>query len=400
MERECNRGKFQDGKVPFHIFFHKIAWNRDRGRGSVAIIFFVFFLNILLSGCNNGKEEQTLKRPLVSGIETQEIKPTQVNSFYETSGTVRARTVSIVASRVMGVITAAKAQEGDPVNAGDVLAVVDNRDAVQRLAAAEAAVNETQNSREMAAERRSLADVTYERYKNLYDEKVVSRQEFDQIEMQKKVSDAEYARINRMLERTKANLEEVRVNYGFYQIRAPISGVVTEKKIETGSMAAPGMHLYTVEDTSQFKIEAAVDEGLAGKVFRDMTIPVIFDQTGEQTHGRVTKVVPFVDPGSRTFSVEITLHNAHSLKSGSYGKVLIPTGKKIALLVPDQAIVERGQLTGVFIVDNRDIIAYRLIKTGKTYGNRTEVLSGLREGDKVIVSGVEKAVDGGLAENK
>lgn len=399
MERERNRGKFQDGKIPFHIFFHKTTWNRGRRRGAAAILF-VFFLNILLPGCNNDKEEQTLKRPIVSNVETQEIKPTQVDSLYETSGTVRAKTVSIVASRIMGVITAVKAQEGDPVNAGDILAVVDNRDAAQRLAAAEAAVNEAQNSREMAAQRRSLADITYKRYKNLYDEKVVSRQEFDQIEMQKKVSDAEYARINRMLERTKANLEEVRVTYGFYQIRSPISGVVTEKKIETGSMAVPGMHLYTVEDTSQFKIETAVDEGLAGKIFRDMTVPVVFNQTGEQTHGRVTKVVPFVDPGSRTFSVEITLHNIHSLKSGSYGKVLIPTGKKDALLVPDQAIAERGQLTGVFIVDNRGIIAYRLIKTGKEYGGRTEVLSGLREGDRVIVSGVEKAVDGGLVENK
>jgi RND family efflux transporter MFP subunit len=151
---------------------------------------------------------------------------------------------------------------------------------------------------------------------------------------------------------------------------------------------------------SQFKVETAIDEGLSGKIVRDMTVRVVFDRTGEQVDGKVTKVVPFVDPGSRTFPVEIAIRNTRSLKSGSYAKVLIPLGKKDTLLVPDKSIVERGQLTGVFVVDGQGIITYRLIKTGKTYSGQTEVLSGLTKGDKVIISGIEKAVDGGAVKDK
>lgn len=398
MERKRNLQNTRDKKISFRSLRYETTCS-VRGRYA-AIVIFVFSISVLLVGCHSGKKEQIRKRPVVKGIEIQVIKPTRVDSLYETSGTIRAKTVSAIASRIMGAVISVRAQEGDHVKTGDILAVIDSRDAVQRMVAAEAAVSEARHSREAASEQRSLADITFRRYKNLYDEKVISRQEFDQIEMQKKVSDAEYARMNQMLERARANFEETRVNYGFSQIKTPISGVVTEKKIDVGTMATPGMHLYTVEDVSQFKIETVIDEGLSGKVVRDMTVRVIFDRNDEQVDGRVTKVVPFVDPGSRTFPVEITFHNIRSLKSGSYAKVLIPLGKKDTLLVPDKSIVKRGQLTGVFVVDGQGIIAYRLIKAGKTYGGRTEVLSGLTAGDKIIVSGIEKAVDGGVVEGK
>ena len=166
----------------------------------------------------------------------------------------------------MGAVTSVRVKEGDKVTAGDILMTIDNSDTAQRVTAAEAAFKEAQSARQAAAAQRSLAEVTYRRFKNLYDEKVISRQEFDQIEMQKKVSDTEFNRMSQGVERARANLEEARVYHGFTQVKAPISGIVTEKKIEAGSLATPGMPLYTVEDTSQFKIEAAIDEGLMKKV--------------------------------------------------------------------------------------------------------------------------------------
>ena len=106
---------------------------------------------------------------------------------------------------------------------------IDNRDTAQRVAAAEAAFNEAQNARQVAEEQRSLAEVTYARFKNLYNDKVISRQEFDQIETQKKVSDAEFNRMTQAVERARANLDEARL-YQITQVRAPLSGIVTEKK--------------------------------------------------------------------------------------------------------------------------------------------------------------------------
>jgi RND family efflux transporter MFP subunit len=354
---------------------------------------FIFIL--LLTGCGSSKNETPVKREIVSGVTVMKVNPAQVDDYFETSGTVRAKTVSIVASRVMGTITSVKVKEGDRVTAGDIVMTIDNRDTAQRVAATEAALNEAQSAQAASGGQRSLAEVTYSRYKNLYNEKVISRQEFDQIEMQKKVSDAEFDRVSQGVERARANLEEARVYHGFTQVRAPISGIVTEKKIEAGSLASPGMPLCTVEDTSQLKIEAAIDESLMNKVSPGMPAYVLFDKREEKVNARIVKVVPSIDPASRTFLIEIALQD-RSLRTGSYGKVLIPQGKKESLLIPAGAIVERGQLTGVFVVDEKGIIAYRLIKTGRVYDRLAEVLSGLSKGESIVVSGMEKAIDGGI----
>jgi RND family efflux transporter MFP subunit len=358
----------------------------------LTITCFIFIL--VLAGCGS-KKEPPIKREAISGVTVMKIDPTTVDAYYETSGTVRAKTSSIVASRVTGTITSIRVKEGDRVAAGDVLALIDDRDAAQRVAAAEAAANEAQSSRIAAGEQRSLAEVTHGRYKNLYNEKVISRQEFDQIEMQKKVADAEYNRVSQAVERTNAYLQEARVQHAFTKITAPVSGVVAEKKIEAGSMAVPGMHLFTIEDTSQFKIEAAIDESLIKKVSPGMPAYILFDKTSEKLNGRIVKVVPSIDPASRTFLIEIALQD-RLLRSGSYGKVLVPQGKKESLLIPAVAIVERGQLTGVFVVDDKMIVTYRLIKTGRVYDKLAEVLSGLSKGESIIVSGMEKAIDGGI----
>ncbi len=345
--------------------------------------YLLIFSLLLLFGCKDKVKPGTaeVKRQAVTGVTLAEVHPAQVDEYYETSGTVRAKTISVIASRVMGTVTSVKVKEGDRVHAGQVLMTIDDRDVAQRVKAAEKAV-------EAAKQNKSLMDITYQRYKNLHDEKAISQQEIDQIETQKKVSDMEY-------ERAKAMLAEAQIYHGFTRISAPTSGVVTEKKIELGSMAVPGIPILTVEDNSYFRIEANVDERLSGKLKIGMPVDVIIDSIGQQAKGRITEIIPAVDPMSRTFLIKIDL-KMPSLKTGLYGKVLIPEGKREAILVPQKAIVEKGQLVGVYVVDDKGVITYRLIKAGKKYGEQIEVLSGLNGGEKIIVDGVEKAVDGGI----
>jgi multidrug efflux pump subunit AcrA (membrane-fusion protein) len=112
-------------------------------------------------------------------------------------------------------------------------------------------------------------------------------------------------------------------------------------------------------------------------------------------NGQISEVVPSVDPSTRTFVVKITVSGA-GLKTGLYARVRIPTGKREALTVPASSIVEKGQLTGVYAVDTKDIVSYRLLRIGKNFGDSVEVLSGLVPGDRIIVAGLERAVDGGI----
>lgn len=365
---------------------NKKAGSKQYAVRTIIFIFCCLLLSaysLLLMGCKDkvkpGSAE--VKRQTITGVTLSEIHPVEVDEYYETSGTVRAKTISVIASRLMGTITSIKAKEGDRVHAGQVIMTIDDRDVAQRVKAAEKAV-------EAAKQNKSLMDITYQRYKNLHDEKAISQQEIDQIETQKKVSDMEY-------ERAMAMLAEAQVQHGFTRITAPTSGVITEKKIELGSMAVPGAPLLTIEDNSYFRIEANVDERLSGKLKVGMPVDVIIDSIGQQAKGRISEIIPAVDPMSRTFLIKIDL-KMPLLKTGLYGKVLIPEGKKETILVPQKAIVEKGQLVGVYVVDNKGIITYRLIKAGKKYGEQIEILSGLSGGEKIIVDGVEKAVDGGI----
>jgi RND family efflux transporter MFP subunit len=335
------------------------------------------------------------KRKEVSGVTVTTAAASSVDALYEASGTVKAKNVGVISSRLMGTVRKVVVKEGDRVKAGDVLVYIDDSDVAQKRAAAEAGYKEAQKALEVARNNRSLADVTWQRYSKLFEEKVISRQEFDQIETGKKVADNEYERAQQTVERARATQEEARVYHGFTRIKAPYPGVVTAKKIDEGSMANPGIVLLVVEDTSQFKIEVPVDEKLYGNLSVGMEVNVFLDSLNETRRGSVSRIAPAVDPATRTFNMEVLISGA-GLKSGLFAKVFVPGGKKEAILVPGKAIVHKGQLTGVYSVDDKNVIAYRLVRTGRPYGERVEVLSGLKRDDRIIVDGIEKAVDGGM----
>jgi hypothetical protein len=98
---------------------------------------------------------------------------------------------------------------------------------------------------------------------------------------------------------------------------------------------------------------------------------------------------------SRTFIVKVALSGT-GLKSGLYAKVRLPTGSRDVLTIPATAVVEKGQLTGVYTIDPKGVISYRLVRLGKHFGSYIEILSGLNAGEQAIITGTDKAVDGGM----
>jgi len=126
-------------------------------------------------------------------------------------------------------------------------------------------------------------------------------------------------------------------------------------------------------------------------------VEVTIDAQRRRLDGTVRDILPDISPSSRSFIVKIELPDKE-LRSGLYVQVKIPVGKKEVLLVPAGAIIRKGQLTGVYVVDAKGIITYRLIKEGRKSAQGTEVLSGLSPHERIITSGIEKAVDGGIIE--
>jgi len=176
---------------------------------------------------------------------------------------------------------------------------------------------------------------------------------------------------------------------------SPINGVVTAKRVEPGNMASPGMPLIVIDDDSGFRAEASFDESMLAEVKPGNKVKVEVPSLNARIEGTVVEVLPAIDPGSRTFIAKINIQ-AKGLRSGQYAKVLVSSGTRSALTMPTSALVERGQLLGVYAVGDDNVITYRLVKTGRNYGTEVEVVSGLRPGDRVIVSGTSRAADGAL----
>jgi RND family efflux transporter MFP subunit len=231
----------------------------------------------------------------------------------------------------------------------------------------------------------------------MYEEQAISLQEMDQFETQKRMAELEYERVQEMVNRAAAGLSEAKIYLGFTSVTAPVNGVVTEKKTEVGSMAVPGVPLLTVENSAAFHAEVAIDENLSGKLKPGTPVLVSIESINRRIPGKITEILPSVDPLSRTFMAKVSV-SGPGLRSGLYAKVRIARGKKETILAPKAAVVEKGQLTGVYAVDGQGVVTYRLVRIGKEYDGNREILSGLKPNDRIIVQGVEKAVDGGIVE--
>jgi len=359
-------------------------------------------LILILTGCKDKIEPgtATMERPTVSGVSTLKIGLNKTTLFHEATATVAAEVQSIISSRIMGPVAAISVKEGDRVKAGQLLLVIDSEDINNKVAGAEAAYREAVQALSAAEQNRLLAESTYNRFKNLYDEKALSLQELDKIETQKKVAAIEYERIEEMVKRAAAGLAEAKVFQGFKEIISPVDGVVTGKFIDPGTMAMPGMKLLTIEDTSSYRLEAEIDESLVGQITPGLDAEIHISSLGAKLQGKVSETVPAVDPRSRTFKVFITLPPEANLRSGLYARARFPVGQQEIIMVPAAAVVTKGQLTGVYAVDSDNIITYRLVRLGKEYGGEVEILAGLKPGDTIIPDNVSRVEDGSILQTE
>lgn len=367
-------------------------------RLNVAGFMMIFALAAVFSGCSGNKSGTVeIQRPEVQGVTIMTAGKELVDYYYETSGTVKAKYVSVLSSRITGAVTAILVKQGQRVEAGQLLLTIDDRDTVQQVSAAGSGYQEAVYAVEAAYQNKLLADVTYERYKKLFEQNAISHQDLDRVATQQKVAAANYKLAREAADKAGANTAVASADQAFTQITSPTAGIVTEKKIDVGSMAVAGMPLLVVDDDSSFTLETNVDERLMPQIQVGMLVGITIDSLGKTMQGTVLEIAPAVDPATRTFLLKIDLgQDKKGLRTGLYAKVRIATGKNQTIVLPTKAIVEKGELTGVYVVNSEGVIAYRLIKAGKSYGNTSEILSGVQAGDKVIVGGVEKAVDGGV----
>jgi membrane fusion protein, multidrug efflux system len=332
-----------------------------------------------LAGCSDREKEGKAAHPVVTGLTLEKIASVSIPERFEAAGTVRARTTAQLSARISGTVSGIHAKEGDRVRRGSLLMTLEALESTAGAAGAAHAVEES-------LARKKLADVTYERFAKLYEEQAVTRQELDSRRAERDVA-------HQALARARETARAASAVAGYTRIAAPVSGVVTAKSVDAGATVFPGMMLMTIEEEGRYHLEVTVPESLQGKVTMGASVPVSLAGIPAGAVGRVVEIVPTVDPLSRTFTVKLDIPSTGG-RSGSFGRALFPVGEKRGVMAPKSAIVERGQLAFVWVIDDGAIARMRLVKPGTVLADRVEILAGLSEGERIVVSGMEKVTDG------
>ena len=320
---------------------------------------------------------------------------------------VRARYSAAIAAKIAANILEVRVQTGDHVQAGQTLIVLDRRDLEANLrrseaarAEAESAIDETENAITAARANFELARVTHKRFQDLLANASVSQQEFDESQARLRSAEATLemaASKRRQIEarrsQAEAEIAAARVALGYATLTAPFAALVTERKADPGSLATPGAPLLTLEREGNPRLEASIDESRLGLVRVGESVAVEIDGLNRTVSGRVAEIVPSVDAATRSFTVKIDLPALPGLRSGMFGRAGFAAGKREALLVPQSAVLERGQIRSVYVVEG-DTARLRFVTLGEGRDDQREVLSGLTAGERIIVTPAPLLADG------
>ena len=338
-----------------------------------------------LSGCSSERQPAPTAPETVHNVSVLPVQRAEVPDWLKAVGTVRAAQTSQLASQMAGNIVEIRVHEGDRVRRGQVLAVIDDaqaRAALDRAAAAESAAGQ-----EVAVSDSdlTLAQSTLKRYQNLYDRKSVSPQEFDEVKARYQAALAHRDMTRAGQAQAKAALAQAHISFSYTRIVAPFDGVITEKRADLGTLASTGLPIFTVEGLGHYRLEATVNENDLHFVRMGVQVPVVVDALqNPDLKGKVEQIMPAADPGSRSFLVKVELPADAQLRSGLFGRAQFSRGQRSSFVIPLTAVVERGQLQGIYVLDQNKVAGLRYVTLGKTSGPGVEVLAGLQEGERFV----------------
>jgi len=352
-------------------------------------------------GCSNEHESVSAAPETVSNVSTVSAQSANIPDVVEAVGTLRAAETSQLAAQMMGNIVEIRAREGERVQRGQILAVIDEaqpRAALDRATAADLAAQQEITASESDF---ALAEATFNRYQTLFEKKSVSPQEFDEIKARYQAAQARREMARAGQAQAKAALQQARTALSYTHIVAPFDGLVTEKKADVGTLASPGMPIFTIEDLRRYRLEVTVNETDLRYVRQGQQTSVSIDALGDrELKGRVVEIVPAADPASRSFLVKVELPSDPSLRSGLFGCAQFGRGERTALLIPRTAVVERGQLQGIYVLDQNRVAGLRYITLGKTSAAQVEVLAGLQAGETLIADPDNRELSGKKIESR
>jgi RND family efflux transporter MFP subunit len=278
-------------------------------------------------------------------------------------GTVASEEKVNLSARIPAYVNQVLVTAGDRVKKGQTLVTLDDREIREQLAAAEAQLKQ--------------AEAEYQRARQLFEKNATTDQALTAAESG--------------FHSARAQVERVKVMLSYAQVTAPMDGIVTERRVESGDLANPGQLLLALYDPSRMRLEAPVPVRLIEKLALNQAVEMDLERPARGFPGKVTEIVSEIDPSSRTQKVKVHIETGDSeVLPGTFGRLWVEDDARAAIRIPASAIYRVGQLELVQVVEGSRAIR-RLVRTGPAYGGEVEILSGLAAGDVILAVPVKES---------
>jgi len=347
----------------------------------------------IYSACQSGAEEE---KERIVAVKAFTIEPDSIAAYLEISGNLEAVNDALVISQVSEKMNRILQPVGSRVRKGEIIANLENQIWEESLKQASASL-------ESIKARHDQIRMDYERYQRLYEEKAVSQQQWEKIRSSWQEAEASLAQLN-------AAYQQARVQFENSYIKAPFDGVVGSLFFDVGQMVPIGQPVAKIINTNLMKAKLNIPDINIRDLKTGQTVIANFPSLpGRSFTGVLQSADPAIDPLSRTVEIEVIYQNKNDLlKSGMYGQFLIELEKKTGVVVlPDNAVISRtaveidrntGELITskkhfVFLINN-DSAHEVTVETGIYSYGRTEIVSGIKPGDQVIIVGQRIVKDG------
>jgi len=358
-------------------------------------------LATLLVGCGEDIEPGRSGREaaVVRDLSLHKVQAESISRAESYVGTVESRDRGVLSARIDGRIAEITVREGKEVKAGDLLMVLGDNQAADRLAEARSAVSEAESALFSARAGLNLAEKTYRRYAKLQANEAVTPREMDEVEARLEQARQQVGQADAALSRARSAADAARTAVSWTRLKAPYPAIVVRHRVEVGSTVMPGTPLLTLDRKGSWQVRATVPESRIGRVGLGQELKIELPSRGLSLTGTVLEILPTADPQSRSFEIKIALKNVPELAAGLFARVHAPAPEAAVILVPSEAVVERGQLKGLYVVEDARL-HFRLVRVGRRFDDRVEILSGLNSGETIVVDGVRRARHGARVEGE
>jgi len=394
---------------------------REGGKG-LGVLLILVVLMLWLSGGFIGKVAPgaPLKRPEHPPISTIKVERRVYPVLIEQVGNLRAMVEAHVSSRIMSQVREILAREGDSVEGasqdgreGTLLARLDDRAIRAKVRQAQSEVMAMEKAMEAAKAKlgaaasqveAALADAQkasddYKRYEDLHEHQAATGQQLGHARAQKEMTQARLSAAKENVQAAKSDLKRIaarieqaraaeaaaEVMLTYTEIRAPFGGRVVRKTVDVGDMASPGQPLYFLEIPARPELHAFVSDSLIPRLRIGQELDVHIDALNRSLKGTLREIVPQSDTATRTVLAKVSLPPDLDLVNGLFGRLMVPADDYETLVIPERAVREVGQLYLVDVLNAEGYPQRRFVTLGKRHDDLVEILSGLNEGEEVVV---------------